>query len=211
MAALTEYISFAKAAEAEVEAKKSRFIGLAAPVADEDAARALLATVRARHGGANHHCYAYRVGLGTPVERASDDGEPGGTAGRPLIDILAKRDLRNAIIIVTRYFGGTLLGTGGLVRAYGQSGAAAAEAAGLARYGLRTRMAITVDYPLWGKLEHELGKRGLTTTGVDYGAQVTAHVLVPLPAAAALTGAVGDLSAGAARIAVEGDVFVAQD
>lgn len=209
MPELQEYLSFAKTAEAEIEIKKSRFIGLAAPVASEDEAKALLTAVRERHAGARHNTYAYRVGLGTAVERASDDGEPGGTAGRPLLEILTRREVRNGILIVTRYFGGILLGAGGLLRAYSGAGVAAAEAAGMTRYSERRRLAITVDYPLWGKLEHEFGRRGLTVVGVEYAAQVTARILVPSDGVPGLTATVRDLSAGAAGVVDEGGQFVA--
>lgn len=211
MAIVTEYVSLARAGEAEIEIKRSRFIALAAPVAGEDEAKSLLAVVRERHRAANHNVFAYRVGLGTPVERASDDGEPAGTGGRPLLEILSRRDLRNAIIIVTRYFGGTLLGAGGLLRAYSQAGAAAVAAAGLARYAERALLAVTVDYPLWGKVEYELGRRGLATRGVEYAERVTARVLVDPAGVAALTAAMRDLTAGRAVVGDEGREFVAME
>lgn len=211
MANLTEYTSFARPGEAEIEIKRSRFIGLAAPVADEEAAKALLLAVRERHRAATHHTCAFRVGLGTLTERASDDGEPAGTAGRPLLEILTRRDLRNAIIIVTRYFGGTLLGAGGLLRAYNQAGLAAAEAAGLAAYHERAVVAITVDYPFWGKVEHELGRRAIPTRGVEYADRVTVRALIDPAGMAALSAAVGDLTAGGAAIAEVGREFVAVD
>lgn len=209
MAKLSEYVSLARAGEVEIEIKRSRFIGLAVPVADEAEARELLAAVRERHRAANHNVFAYRVGLGTPVERASDDGEPAGTAGRPLLEILSRRDLRNAIIIVTRYFGGTLLGAGGLLRAYSQAGAGALDAAGLARYAERALLAVTVDYPLWGKTEYEIGRRGLVTRGVEYAERVTARVLVDPACVAELTKVMLDLTAGKAVVFEEGREFVA--
>lgn len=211
MANVTDYVSLARAGEAEIEIKRSRFIGLAAPVADEDEARALVAAVRERHRSANHNVFAYRIGLGTPVERASDDGEPAGTAGRPLLELLSRRDLRNAIIIVTRYFGGTLLGAGGLLRAYSQTGTAAVDAAGLAHYAERALVAVTVDYPLWGKVERELGRRGAVIRGVEYAAKVTARALVDPAGVAALTAAVQDLAAGRAVVSEERREFVAME
>ncbi|MGE5560114.1 MAG: IMPACT family protein [Chloroflexota bacterium] len=211
MANLSEYISVVGAGEAAIEIKRSRFIGLAAPVADEEAARALLASVRDRQRGANHNAYAYRVGLGAMTERASDDGEPAGTAGRPLLEILGRRGLRNVIVIVTRYFGGTLLGAGGLLRAYSQAGAAAIDAAGVARYCERAVLAVSVDYPLWSKVEHELGRQGIVTRGVEYTDRVTVRALVAPAAIAGLSAAIRDMTAGSAVITEERREYVAVD
>src|SRR5690606_8036384 len=118
---LPSYRTLGRFATAEIVIKRSRFMGWGSPVETEEAALELLDRIRSEHPQATHHCYAYRVGLGTETIRFSDDGEPGGTAGRPILEVLQREDLRNALIVVTRYFGGTLLGAAGLVRAYTQA------------------------------------------------------------------------------------------
>src|SRR3954453_14347581 len=112
----------------EIVIKKSRFICTLARVSTEDEARAAIEDVRKRYWDANHNCSAYRVGPGGQLQRTSDDGEPAGTAGAPMLAVLTRRDLTDTVAVVTRYFGGVLLGTGGLIRAYGQAVSAAVDA-----------------------------------------------------------------------------------
>src|SRR4051812_2651564 len=114
-----EYLTVAREGEHETEAKGSRFLCLLAPAADEAQARQVIAAARAAHPSANHHCWAYVLGADGAVQRSSDDGEPGGTAGLPMLQMLTRRGVRCAVAVVTRWFGGTKLGAGGLARAYG--------------------------------------------------------------------------------------------
>ena len=127
------FLTLAGPAAAELVEKKSRFIGYAAPVADEAAALAFVQEIKARHRDATHNCYAYQAGDNDQFQRSSDDGEPSGTAGRPILEVIRGRGLKNTAVVVTRYFGGILLGTGGLVRAYGAAAKQALEAAVLVR------------------------------------------------------------------------------
>ena len=117
---------------------------------------AVLEQIRAEHAQATHNCYAYRVGFGVETVRFSDDGEPGGTAGKPILEVIQREDLRNVIIVVTRYFGGTLLGAGGLVRAYAQSAKMAVDAAGIVEMVRHARLAMELDYEWYGRLQYEL-------------------------------------------------------
>ena len=144
---------------AEYVVQKSRFLGLAAPVQTEEEALALLRRVREEHRTANHHCYAYILGQNAGVMRYSDDGEPGGTAGMPILEVLRARGVVNCAVVVTRYFGGILLGAGGLTRAYSHSCALAVEAAGVCEMLPTQRWLCEVAYPLWDRVQHAL--RGL--------------------------------------------------
>lgn len=125
---MTDHITLAGAGTGEYTEKRSVFLGYAMPVETEDAAIAFVKEIRKKHADARHNVYAYRIGAN--LTRYSDDGEPSGTAGMPVLDLLRHGEITNAVIVVTRYFGGTLLGTGGLVRAYTAAGKAALESAG---------------------------------------------------------------------------------
>ena len=144
---------------AEYVVQKSHFLGLAAPVQTEEQALALLRRVREEHRAANHHCYAYILGQNAGVMRYSDDGEPGGTAGMPILEVLRARGVVNCAVVVTRYFGGILLGAGGLTRAYSHSCALAVEAAGVCEMLPTQRWLCEVAYSLWDRVQHAL--RGL--------------------------------------------------
>ena len=141
------------AASDEFVVNKSRFIGHGCPCETEEAALAFLAGIRARHKDATHNCYAYIVGANMGIMRFSDDGEPGGTAGMPIIEVMKARGVTNCAVVVTRYFGGILLGAGGLVRAYSQGAAAALNACGVGVMHPTARYLLEVPYPMLGRLE----------------------------------------------------------
>lgn len=166
----------------EIVEKKSRFIATLAPVESENAAMAFIESVRRKYYDARHNCFAFIVGEKTALERSSDDGEPGGSAGRPMLEALRGAQLTNVAAVVTRYFGGTLLGTGGLARAYTQAVQEALSVCTIVtmRYGLRYRVA--VDYTLTGKLQHLFAARGIMTEKTIYTDQVTFYILVPFGA-----------------------------
>ena len=145
-----------KPAVAEIIEKKSRFIGHAFPVSDENEALALLEGVRKEHAKAGHNCFAWQIGEAGRFTRQSDDGEPSGTAGMPILDMLRKEGIQNTLVVVTRYFGGTLLGTGGLVRAYGRAAKEAVNAAVVIDKILHQKYYITCSYHLSGKLQYEI-------------------------------------------------------
>ncbi len=157
--------------------KKSRFIATAAPVRSEEEALQIIEQIRKKYWDARHNCYAYVIGERGELERFSDDGEPGGTAGKPILEVIKGEELRNTLIVVTRYFGGTLLGTGGLVRAY-----SAAAKAGIASSVIITRIPgiklhITTEYTGLGKIQYILGQRGITTLDSVYTDKVELEVL----------------------------------
>lgn len=146
------YKSVKQCSEAEYTVNRSRFIGRCFPVDSEKAALCLLGDIRKKHWDATHNCFAYRIGENAAA-RFSDDGEPGGTAGKPIMDVLTGRELTNVLCVVTRYFGGILLGAGGLVRAYSKSAADAVTKAGMVSYLPGTILDIPMDYSRYGALE----------------------------------------------------------
>ena len=146
------YKSVKQCSEAEYTVNRSRFIGRCVPVESEEAALCLLGDIRKKHWDATHNCFAYRIGENAAA-RFSDDGEPGGTAGKPIMDVLTGRGLTNVLCVVTRYFGGILLGAGGLVRAYSKSAADAVTKAGVVSYLPGTILDIPMDYSRYGALE----------------------------------------------------------
>lgn len=146
------YKSVKQCSEAEYTVNRSRFIGRCFPVESEEAALCLLGDIRKKHWDATHNCFAYRIG-DNAAARFSDDGEPGGTAGKPIMDVLTGRELTNVLCVVTRYFGGILLGAGGLVRAYSKSAADAVTKAGMVSYLPGTILDIPIDYSRYGALE----------------------------------------------------------
>ena len=146
------YKSVKQCSEAEYTVNRSRFIGRCFPVDSEEAALCLLGDIRKKHWDATHNCFAYRIGENAAA-RFSDDGEPGGTAGKPIMDVLTGRGLTNVLCVVTRYFGGILLGAGGLVRAYSKSAADAVTKAGVVSYLPGTILDIPMGYSRYGTLE----------------------------------------------------------
>ena len=146
------YKSVKQCSEAEYTVNRSRFIGRCFPVESEEAALCLLGDIRKKHWDATHNCFAYRIGENAAA-RFSDDGEPGGTAGKPIMDVLTGRGLTNVLCVVTRYFGGILLGAGGLVRAYSKSAADAVAKACMVSYLPGTILDIPMDYSRYGALE----------------------------------------------------------
>lgn len=164
--------------EAEIVEKKSRFIATVSPVKTEEEALAFIEAVKKKYWNARHNCFAYIVGEQQELMRCSDDGEPNGTAGKPMLDVLIGAGLHQVVVVVTRYFGGTLLGTGGLVRAYSSS-----VQAGLASSEIVTRISgfklkITTDYTGLGKIQYILGERGIQILDTQYTDQVVLEVLL---------------------------------
>ena len=157
---------------------KSRFIGYGAPAETEEEALAFLAEIRKKHADATHNCYAYIIGRNMGVMRYSDDGEPGGTAGMPIIEVMKNRGVVNACVVVTRYFGGVLLGAGGLVRAYAQGSKAALDAAGVVVMEKSTRHLVEVDYSTWQRLEYFLRSAPVIIEHTEFGASVVCTLMV---------------------------------
>ena len=157
---------------------KSRFIGHGAPVETEEDALAFLAEIRKKHADATHNCYAYIIGRNMGVMRYSDDGEPGGTAGMPIIEVMKNRGVVNACVVVTRYFGGVLLGAGGLVRAYTQGAVTAIDASGVGVMHLTARYMMDVSYPMLSRVEYFLKSAPVIVEDKDFSDVITLTLLV---------------------------------
>jgi uncharacterized YigZ family protein len=188
-------------ARAEIRVSNSRFIATAAPSATVDRARALIAAIRAEMPDASHHVYAYIVGHGaTTILGITDDGEPPGTAGRPVMAVLSGSGLGDITLVVTRYFGGTLLGTGGLVRAYGD--AAKAVLATLPREEKIERHSLTLllPYAAYEPARRLLASLAGSVLDESFAAEVTLRVLLPLAQVDQFVAAIGELTAGQAQI-----------
>ncbi|MBL3685569.1 YigZ family protein [Leucobacter zeae] len=195
---IAEYETIAAQVDAELEITRSRFLTRLVRVADEAAAREAIARVRAEHPRARHHCSAFVLGPDGRIQRSNDDGEPSGTAGAPMLDALVSAGLSDVVAVVTRYFGGVLLGAGGLTRAYRASVAEAVLAAHRVRRGLRVEVAVASSYEVAGQLEAEARRRGFGIGDADYGAGVTRRFLVAEHEVAALEELAASVSAGAA-------------
>ena len=165
-------ITIAAPASAELIEKKSRFIGQAFPVNSEPEAQEQLAKVKSQHRGARHNVYAWVIGANNEFMRSSDDGEPAGTGGRPVLETLNQSGLQNVMIVVTRYFGGILLGSGGLTRAYGKAAQLAIGAASVVKKIPAQKYAITCSYPYLSKTEIILDQPGIEIADKIYGEQI---------------------------------------
>lgn len=174
-----EYKTVMGAGADEVIINKSRFIGHAAPAETEEDALAFLSEVRQKHKTASHNCYAYMIGLNRGIIRYSDDGEPGGTAGMPIVNVMQAQDVTNCCVVVTRYFGGVLLGAGGLTRAYTQGAVIALFAAKVATMALSNRYLFEIPYPIWDRVQHFLSTTPISTIREDviYAADITLTLL----------------------------------
>lgn len=168
MAEMPSYNIIKSPGEGEYIDKKSRFIGYACPIAGEEEALAIIDQIKRRYWDARHNCYAYVTGERGDILRFSDDGEPGGTAGRPILDVITGAGLRDALIVVTRYFGGTLLGTGGLVRAYTESSKLAIESADIRQMVFASKIQITADYTAVGKLQYFFAQQNIVIDDTQY-------------------------------------------
>ena len=173
-----DYKTLKQAASDEFIVNKSRFIGYASPCETEEEALAFLRSIREKHKDATHNCYAYVIGQNAGIMRYNDDGEPGGTAGMPMMEVLKARGVVNCCVVVTRYFGGILLGAGGLVRAYSHGCAIAINAAQVVKMEESQRILLDVSYPLWDRVNYALKSLPQITEETNFGASVEATLLI---------------------------------
>lgn len=202
------YVTVQSHGQAELIVKKSRFIAHVAPVQSEADAWSFIERIRAGHRDATHNCFAFKAGS---VQRMSDDGEPSGTAGRPILDVLEKQGLSDTVIVVTRYYGGILLGAGGLVRAYSQAAVAGVEAAGVVSAVLAVDLAITLNYSQVGKVQHLLAQRGALTLDSHFGQDVVITCRVVVTAAEGLENELAEASSGQIHTKRLGEILVGND
>ena len=202
---MTEYFIPAAAGESEYTEKRSRFLGRVRPVESEEEARAFIAETKKSFYDARHNCWCYLLQNG--VERYSDDGEPQGTAGLPMLEVFRREGVTNLVCVVTRYFGGVLLGAGGLFRAYTKAAKDALDAAGVAVVRRWVETELNCSYSAAERMKLEAAAYDGIVTGVDYAAEVTIRALVPEEKAEAFAARVFDLSAGAVEVRSVGESF----
>ena len=162
-----------KEGEAEISEKKSRFIAHIAPAQTEEEAQAFIEKIKKQYWDARHNCWAYSIGEKQPALRCSDDGEPSGTAGKPMLEVLTGQELHNVVAVVTRYFGGVLLGTGGLIRAYQAAAKEGIKNSDIAQVCDGITAVITTDYNAYGKLQYICNDNNVDIIDTDFGANVT--------------------------------------
>lgn len=203
---MTEYYIPTQATESEFVEKRSRFIGYIKPVETEAEARAFVEEIKKRHYDARHNCWCYLLRKGGVV-RYSDDGEPQGTAGQPMLGVFEKEGITNLVCVVTRYFGGILLGTGGLLRAYTKGAKDALDAAGVSVVRRWVRQLVPCTYSLYERLKQETERFGAVIEDTEYGADIVLTVLVPEELSDAYAARILDFTAGTVETLVDGEVF----
>ncbi|MEU2237891.1 YigZ family protein [Streptomyces sp. NPDC018338] len=202
-----QYRTLAHEGVHETEINRSRFLCALAPVADEREAQEFVARIRKEHPTATHNCFAYVLGADASVQKASDDGEPGGTAGVPMLQMLLRREMRYVAAVVTRYYGGVKLGAGGLIRAYGGVVGEALDELGTVtrqRFRLAT---VTVDHQRAGKLENDLRATGRAVRDVRYAEAVTIEIGLPDADVPDFRAWLADTTAGTAGFELGGEAY----
>lgn len=196
-----QYCTIAREASIELKVKNSRFIGETCLVTSVENALERLTAIRKQEHAATHHCYAYRVGLSQGAQfKYSDDGEPTGTAGKPIYDHLLGADITNILLVVTRYYGGTKLGTGGLTHAYGEAAQAVLEQSGRAEHFLQSTFRVVIDFSLYDRVQRLISKLGATVTASDFSDQVRLQIAIRRSRAEELRTSLIELTAGKATI-----------
>lgn len=175
---IDNYLTIKEDGQAELEIKKSRFICSLKRIESEEEAKEFIQMIKKEHWKANHNCSAFVLGEQNEIQRSSDDGEPSGTAGVPMLEVLKKNELMNVAAVVTRYFGGTKLGAGGLIRAYSGAVANALHEIGIVQGILQQEVFTTIDYSLLGKLQHYLEQKNLQVKDTQFLENVTLCVMV---------------------------------
>ena len=206
---LERYKTIYTGGEGEIVEKKSRFIATVRPVKTEEEALAFVEEMRKKYWDARHNCYVYSIGKNREFTRCSDDGEPSGTAGRPMLDVILGADLYDVAVVVTRYFGGILLGTGGLVRAYsGAVQAGLAESTMIEKiHGLS--LEVTTDYTGIGKIQYIAGERRLPILDSEYTDKVVLHLMVPADQEERVRKAITEGTNGRAKLSKERELYFA--
>lgn len=193
----------------EIVEKKSRFIATVFPVESEEEAAALIEQTKKKYWDARHNCYAYVIGANGEKQKCSDDGEPQGTAGRPMLDVLLAEEIKNVLVVVTRYFGGTLLGTGGLVRAYSSAVQKGIEGSVIVDKCPAIRMSVETDYNGIGKLQYIAASMNIAILDTEYTDKVIMKLLVPPDARGSLESKIMEATSAAAKMGDDGEVWYA--
>lgn len=187
--------------------KKSRFIATISPVETEEAAIEVIENLKKKYWDAAHNCSAYIIGTFNPLMRCSDDGEPSKTAGRPMLDVLLAHELTNLVVVVTRYFGGTLLGTGGLVKAYQSATIEGLNQSTIIKKELGIKLILTTDYNLIGKIQYFVAQEQITVLSTEYTDLVTLIALIPPSKMDFFAKKIAELTNGSATPIISGQVY----
>lgn len=191
----------------EIVEKKSRFIGITFPIESEEDAVRYIEECKKKYWDARHRCYAYVVGENMELQRFSDDGEPQGTAGKPILDVILGEEIHDCLIIVVRYFGGTLLGTGGLVKAYSQASRAALLTSEVLEKKRGIILSVQTDYNGIGKIQYMLGNRNVEIWKSEYGEDVKLQVLVPISQTEEIEAEITEITMGKSILKKEKDIY----
>lgn len=195
--------------EGSIIIKKSKFIATVMPVDNEDAAIEFIEMIKKKYWDATHNCYAYVIGDNNESQRCSDDGEPSGTAGRPMLDVLIGEEIHNIVVVVTRYFGGTLLGTGGLVRAYQEATKEGIKQSNIIEKYLGKKLLISTDYNGIGKIQYVLAQLEIHTLDIEYTDIVNVVVIATIEKINRLEKKVIEVTSGKAKITMLKECFFA--
>ncbi len=208
---LTQYLTVAGRGDHEIVIEKSRFISHIARVETEDAAQAFIQEIKKKHKDATHNCSAYMIGEQNQIQKALDDGEPSGTAGVPILEVLKKKDLKDTAVVVTRYFGGIKLGAGGLIRAYSKATSEGINTTGVVIRKLMRVISTTVDYTWLGKLENELRSSIYQIKEIQYLDQVNILVYVEETQKETYTAWITELTNGQGHITEEEMLYLEEE
>ncbi|MBS4223211.1 YigZ family protein [Lederbergia citrea] len=208
---LPHYFTVKEQGEHEIIIQKSRFIAHIERAESEEKAQAFIQEIKKRHWNATHNCSAYLIGEHNQIQKANDDGEPSGTAGVPMLEVLKKRDLKDTVVVVTRYFGGIKLGAGGLIRAYGKSTSEGINAVGVVERKLMAIMHVKADYPWLGKLENELRSSVYQLKDIHYSDQVEIETYVEESQIKNFTDWMTDMTNGQAEISQGETLYLETD
>lgn len=208
---MSDFYIISKNGYGEIVEKKSKFIAHVFPVKDEQEAAAHLEAIRKKYWDARHNCHAFVIGEHDETQRCSDDGEPSGTAGKPILEVIHGNNLHNCLIVVTRYFGGILLGTGGLVRAYTQAAQAGIADAGVQEKIEGKRIHLTFEYTNLAKIQHIAGQLNLAVENVQYTDKIEADVMANIAESEEFISSIVESTAGRVIYNVENGVSIYKD
>lgn len=208
---LNSYLTVKGEGENEVIIQKSRFIAHVKRTTTEEEAQEFIQHIKKKHNNATHNCSAYLIGEQDNIQKANDDGEPSGTAGVPMLEVLKKKQLKDTTVVVTRYFGGIKLGAGGLIRAYGQSVSEGLLAAGIVERKLMTKIKVNIDYTLLGKVENEIRSSNYILNDISYSDRVQVSTFVTEGEEESFFDWITNITSGQAECAIEGTLYKEYD
>jgi uncharacterized YigZ family protein len=208
---IKEYKTVLNEAVAQTEEKKSRFIASVKPASCEEDALEFINRLKAQYWDATHNVYAYHICGDNVIQRFSDDGEPSGTAGIPVLEVIKRTGIQDVVVVVTRYFGGTLLGAAGLIRAYGKCAAAGIEAASIVKRLMCREIAIIVEYTIFGKVQNMLIAENYMIKAINYEQDVELTVYIPVDLTEVFLENLTELTNARAIVDIKGEVYITVD